>query len=676
MKLLYRTITGVLLVLLCSAVSAQEVLRIEGVRKVSKGENLKVKPGTTIVFSPGARIWVEGSLEITGTEEQPVFINSQDTKDPGIGIFVNGVNQDATVHIAHARFSNISRPLSFEPFWARREVTLDNLRISSANFDEAVLFVAAPLVNQNLNPIRFSLTNSEFFNNQSGVIMENAGASGYHIALANLVFDENHLSGSDISLGILHLNIASPFAEKNLEIGNLAFHNNTSGDKTIGISLGGNAENINGAGIFAPGSAKPVYDYYSDPRLPVFKAPLNQLNTWSGKHCFIENLTHLKGLVLLKSARSCSVVSLLDSNENAMAFTQQYLNDSLRVTYTTGIASMLITAEGMRIALPFPIMPADTSKPAILKPEEQPKKEKEQDTTLVKPFVFKPSFEIGGWGGLAFYIGDVRHRFGIPGCFEWTGGFFLQYNRSENYSLRATYYRTNIGMMDPTAPLYIFRGSPHYETINGVATLMPHWYDNFKTKMYILSFDAIYYLGKNRHRSAEGNKGFFVPGVGLGIAFMRFDPYRNVVYSKDKDTAEFIPLRALGMEGQNFLSNKKKYGAYTMNFNVAFELGYVYKRFKFRYEVKAVFSMSDYLDDFGQGYTYGGDYQKWKDNIKEVDLPVNKYTGKQLTWEQVFQPYNTSSKRTYNLLPDMFVQQHIGVSYNIGNLPLRLLKHR
>jgi hypothetical protein len=136
-----------------------------------------------------------------------------------------------------------------------------------------------------------------------------------------------------------------------------------------------------------------------------------------------------------------------------------------------------------------------------------------------------------------------------------------------------------------------------------------------------------------------------------------------VVYSRNRDTAEFMKLRPLGLEGQNFLSNKRDYIPITINLNISFQLCYAYKNWRFRYEVKAIMSFSDYLDDFGQGYAYGNNYEEWKKNVGDIDLPVDKHTGKQITLEQAFPNYTSDLKRTTNMLPDMYFPQHIGVSY-------------
>ncbi len=81
--------------------------------------------------------------------------------------------------------------------------------------------------------------------------------------------------------------------------------------------------------------------------------------------------------------------------------------------------------------------------------------------------------------------------------------------------------------------------------------------------------------------------------------------------------------------------------------------------------------MTDYLDDYGQGFTYGGNYEKWKAANSDIQLPIDKRTGKQITFEKAFPVYNSSIKRTNNLFPDMYFQNHIGISYDLGSLFIR-----
>jgi hypothetical protein len=672
MKSFYKLILCFFMLGFHQSVKGQDTLRIENILKISRGEKLEIKAGTVVLFSPGARIWVEGTLTISGTKEKNVILTSLSKEDPGTGVFVNGIDLQGNINIQNAVFDGLIQPISFETFWSRKSVFIDRINIKNSSYNEFVFFVSTPLCNQNEEPISFKILNSNFFNNQSGLVIDNAGMAGIQYELNNLVFQENMVKGNDPSLGILSINIATPFVSKNLLLGNIAFLNNKANETTIGLSLSGSTENISGKAIFHPQGERPVFDYSVDPRLPSLQSPSKDLKDWPMEACFLSNILHQQNLILVPNNPKCNASAVIDTAGKSLPFSQVMINDTLQISYSGGMANKLITSGGLSIQLPKPeIFNVDSILPPALAKEPEQK----IDTLRQEPEkVFKPSFEIGTLGGLAIYVGDIKHKFGIPGTYEWSYGFFLQYNRKENWSYRGTFYRTNVGMHDPTAPLQIFQSSPTYVTRNKVISQRPSWENNFRTQMYIIDFDAIYYFApKHNLLQAFNNdgEGHWVPAFGFGVGFMKYDPYKNLTYNTSKDSATFVALRPLGMEGQKFLKGKNSYGNYSMNFNISVQLSYIYKRFRIRYELKTVLTMTDYLDDYGQGFTYGGNYEKWKAANSDIQLPIDKRTGQQITFERAFPAYNTSIKRTNNLLPDMYFQNHIGISYDLGSLFIR-----
>ncbi len=662
------TIASILLCLYTNRIMAQDTLVIDKVKKINRNQTFTIKAGTTVIFNPGAIIWVEGSLNFDGDQNSPIVLKSLSKENPGIGIIINGHAPEASINLKHVEFAGIARPISFEPFWSRKKVSLDRLKIHGSSYKEAVIFVANPLIDLKLDQIQFKLTNSEFYNNQAGILIENAGIKGIQYELNNLLFQQNQIAGNDASLGILHLNINQPFVQDNLKLGNLAFHENKAGNTPIGLSLSGDRAEISAKGVYNSSSERPVYDFLSDPRLPSLNAEQLALSQWPETFCYIDYIKHTPQTILALGSKSCAIAQILDSLENPMSFIQAFKMDSLFITYSDGIAKTMVMNNGLRVDLPsLSILNLDS----LYKKRLASDNEKPDSITLKKDLKTFPSYEIGAWGGLAFYVGDIEHKFGIPGTYEWSGGGFLQYNKNPSWSYRLSYYRTNIGMHDPTAPLQVWQSAPTFINQNGNIEMQQSWALNFLTKMNILDFEAIYYFAPKHnysHSLETSSKGKLVPGFGFGASFMKYDPFRNVVYSKSKDTAVFVPLRPLGMEGQNFLSNKRDYGKFTMNFNISFQLAYLYKNFRFRYEVKASFSMSDYLDDYGQGFTYGGNYKKWLESAPDMDLGYDKVNNRQITLENSFPNIKNSYRRSTNLLPDMFVSQHIGVSYDISAL--------
>jgi hypothetical protein len=675
MKRIFKILL-VLMTLTSLSVSAQDTLVIEKVKKVNKNQTLTISAGTTVVFRPGAMLWVEGSLSFEGEKNNPIILKSLYPENPGIGIIINGSATSATINIKHTEFVNIARPISFEPYWSRKKVILDRLKIHGSSYKEAVIFVANPLIDLKVEPIQFKLTNSEFYNNQSGILIENAGIKGIQYELNSLLFQQNTIAGNDPSLGILHLNIGQPYAQDNLKLGNLAFHQNKAGNTPIGLSLSGDRAEIKAKGVYNSGSERPIFDYQTDPRLPSLTSENLDLKEWPEDFCYLNYIKHTSQTILAFGSKSCAISKILDSLGNPLTFIQAFKMDSLFINYSDGIAKTIVMNNGLLVDIP---LPSDINLDSLYKKRNLDNKEKSDSLIIKEDKNTFPSYELGAWGGLAFYIGDIKHKFGIPGTYEWSGGLFLQYNRNPSWSYRMSYYRTNIGMHDPTAPLQVWQSAPTFINQNGKIQMQQSWALNFLTKMHILDFEAIYYfVPKNNysHSLDKNIKGKFIPGFGFGASFMKYDPYKNLVYSRSKDTAVFVPLRPLGMEGQNFLANKRDYGKFTMNLNVSFQLVYLYKNMRFRYELKASLSMSDYLDDYGQGYTYGGNYKNWVNNAPDIDLGYDKVNNREITLENSFPNYSNSYKRSTNLLPDMFFSQHIGVSYDLSTLIGKVKKLR
>lgn len=638
-----------------------DTMRITGVQRVAKGQELKIAAGTQVIFEPGASLWVEGGLTVLGSANAPVVFSSANPEDPGAGIRVNGNDAASQIFMQHAHFKQLARAISFEPFWNRKSVSLSNLLVSQSVFNEAIIFVATPLLILNKQSVSFELKNSHFLQNKGGIIIDNAGSNGFVFSLDQLVFQNNTIQGDDESLGILHLHIASPFQAKNLRIGDLVFLQNTANNKTLGLSLGGSAENIAAKGIYSPNKTRSVYDKQRDARLPSLEAPFLDITNYSEPLCYLDAISHQKGRIVLQSKKLCQVRQVLDSNLLAMPINITRHTDSIGITYTEGIAAYVVLENGLQEKLPaLPVLDSASNAPKI----KPPVIIKDSLSNPTEPF--SKSYEVGFMAGLAFYVGDIKHRFGIPGVYDWSKTAFFQYNKSPRLSYRFGFSRTNIGMHNATAALAIWRSADTYGLKDGKYFLIESFNSNFKTEIYTLDVDFIYHFAESKSKKvnqSEPKKGHWIPSVGTGVSLCYFEPYRMVVYSRYKDSAAFVKLRPMGMEGQNFLSNKKDYIPVTLNLNLSFQLAYAYKNWRLRYEIKAIMSFSDYLDDYGQGYAYGGNYEKWKESLGDINLPIDKHTGKQVTIEQAFPNYESSQIRTTNLLPDMFFPQHIGVSY-------------
>lgn len=652
--------------LLSQIVKAQDTIWVKETITIKKSQVFTIKAGTVLVFAPEGRIWVDGGLKILGTIEKPVSFISLDDKNPGIGICINGNAQQQEIKIEHTQFRNLIQPIRFEPFWLRSRVELIGIRIFDCLNSESGIYVSSPLLDQRKNTIRFALEEAQFYNNSSGIILEEFGNKNIFYSLNKLAFFENNLLGSDNSLGVLHLNLSSSFSNGNYQIGSLLFNRNLSEFSEIGLSVSGSTDSVLVDRIYLKEKIRPIFDFNLDPRLPKIRFKNVLLNTWPDQLCLVEELQHLPGLIELK-INNCGVIGLKDSTGKTINFDLKANNDVSTLNYYFKENPEYIELDNhIRIKLPK----VEATQLALADSLENIKQQKALDSILIaKSDIFNRSYELGIWGGLSVFMGDVKHKFGIPGCMEWTGGLYLQHNYRRNFSLRGSYYRANIGMHDPTAPLFLFQSAPVYiNDVNGSISQLSSWETNFKTKIHAIEFQAIWYLGNKTYQSLQTEKGKFITGISLGVGVIHYTPFRGAVYSRYKDSIVFVEARPLGLEGQNFLPNKSKYGSLAMNISAGLEFNYMYKKWKFKSEIKYTITATDYLDDMGTGYLYGGNYDEWLKSNKDWVGPINKFTGKPVKLEEVFARKNSSgTRRTTDLLPDGYIQIHIGCSYEIDD---------
>ncbi len=648
---------------------SQDTLRVKQTITILKNQDFKVNPGTVIVLSPETRIWVEGGLNLIGTKEQPIQIISESVNNPGIGISINGNSNKQSINIEFLEIKGLVQAIRFEPFWYRKSVKIKNLKISKCSFSESSIYVSTPILDQRNKGIQFSLKNSLFYNNNSGVILEEFGNKNLFYDLDELAFFENQFSGIDNSLGVLHLNLSNSYKKSNYKIGNLLFNRNQIESNEVGISVSGTADSIFINKIFLDKNKRPIFDFYVDPRLPRVIYKEGKFEDWKEYLCLISEIKQELGIITLLNLR-CNVLALLDSNGIPIKFEQNIISNNNLINFNYLNNPTNLTLEnGIQIKLPTIDNSIILKKDSLLYIE---KKAQSDSILIAKNEVFNKNYEIGIWGGFSSFLGDVKHKYGVPGCLDWTGGIYLQYNYKRNFSIRANYYRTDIGMHDPTAPLFLFQSAPAYiNDVNGSLTELTSWETSFRTKINSLEFQTIWFLGNKLYQKSNNDKGKFIAGISFGLGIMHYTPYRGAIYGRDKDSVIFVEARPLGFEGQNFIPNMQKYGSWTFNISTGLDLNYIYKKWKFKTEIRFVMTGTDYLDDMGTGYMYGGNYDEWLKSNKDWVGPINKSTGKPIKLDETFSRKNASStRRTTDLLPDGYFQLHFGCSYEIDDLIL------
>jgi len=687
---------------------------ISGTKVIDSSESFSLKPGQTLVFEEGARLLVYGGLNLKGTKDNPVKLISKNEENPGLGIVIaDNKSQNSEIIIENAEFNGLVQGIRFDLFWYRKTVRINNVTFSGINSREPIIYAGSPLLDLRDNKgIDFQLTNSRFYNNTGNVILEKVGSLGIKYTLDGLVFNDNTLKGENASMGILHLDFARTVIADQVSLGDLTFVNNTAGNKNIGLSVSGGSgigTNIPSGKIFSNASgAQVVFDNRCDPRLPKIGAiETTSIKEKGGDDIFITGATHKFGRLALEVVGQPKIVEIKDSFGRAVYINQNLAGDSLIATYLEGNPVTLTLQNGLKYNVPK--LTAAQLPPPIYR---------RVDTTLISPewpdttlkakvgfMVIIPMFhkqknivklktwEFGFWGGGSIYGGgDIKHKFfPIPSTVEISGGGYAQYNLTNAFSLKANIYRSTVSMHNLWAQ-GLFSGGlvPYIEGVD-YKKFQPYgntWPLMFVTPMNILDLEGVWHIGK--YNLKPGQKWKFVNSLGLSVGLFSYTPYR-LAYRNQKNSESYeaykariwdeerVSLGELGLEGKSFLENKKQYGKYAANFGLSWQLAYIRKRWAFKGEMKAVYTTTDYLDDYGPGVWYGGDYDRWLQSVKDnpdfandptlfangnLNQPyakLYKVSGGSTTHTKI----SSTAARSVDGLNDWYYQAHMGLSYRL-----------
>lgn len=186
--------------------------------------------------------------------------------------------------------------------------------------------------------------------------------------------------------------------------------------------------------------------------------------------------------------------------------------------------------------------------------------------------------EIGVWGGVANYFGDLNPKF------NWTmvrpaGGLFYRYNMSTRFA----------------AKLSISYGEVEFK--DSATKIARNRQRNLSFKSSVADVGGM--LEFNFFKFDKGKKKFYhSPYLGLGVSIFFFNP-------KAEYNGKWYYLQPLGTEGQNDASYSgiKKYKLYS--FSIPIEFGYkfsVYRNWNIGIFGSWHYAFTDYLDDVSSNY--------------------------------------------------------------------------
>lgn len=703
---------------IANSIFGQSVLKIADVKIVAVGETLTIPAGTTIELGSGAVLQVEGSLIIKGTINNPVTIANADPNAPGLGIVITGSQGNGKVELSNVKFKGQIQPIRFDPFWHRKTVQLNGISIINCRSGEPLIYMATPLTDlREGRKINATFTDFNLVNNTSGILLEQVGSDGIIYTLDKLVCQDNYFKGIDNAMGLIHFDFAKNSKPSNVKIGNLSFIRNYAGSNPVGISVSGNGnQSLNIETIYQSDLSEDIiFDKHIDIRIPSVIVSKKEAIQNAGLFDLITGIDHQFGQVKMNVIGNPSVSQLLDSSGNKVDYTFVKKGDTMVFDYIQGNPAIAILTSGTSLNIPkfkltslqlLALSKIDTAEyNKYLRQKNIDNARDKSDVLHINVPMFKSKgelinkigvWEIGMWGGGAFYGGgDIHYKtakdfrtssnfakntvlikdFPVFSSIEYSFGGYGQYNINSRFALKGTFYYSGIsihniwgaGIFSGTTPLMSY--DQNYNEIAAASSSFPV---NFWTKMGIVELEGLWHM--RPYQISAGKTAKLVPSLGLSVGMLYFNTYR-FAYSRQQSGEEFSEyvdrmknehlynLRDLGSEGQNFLPGAKPYSPIAFNIGTSFSLTYLRKRWAFKGEMKAVYTSTDYLDDYGPGLWFGGDYDAMRAAAYDKYPGISESELNKISNYSLKDKIAPNAQRSTNGLNDWYFQFHLGASY-------------
>jgi hypothetical protein len=293
------------------------------------------------------------------------------------------------------------------------------------------------------------------------------------------------------------------------------------------------------------------------------------------------------------------------------------------------------------------------------------------------------TWEAGAYAGVSFYDGrDLKYSqiagiIPLPSNIEFSEGLYIQKNSRDRFSWNIAIQNANIsyarnGGFPNILGLPNGKSIKSYNPVNDTTISIKPYASNFFTRMSSLESNVYFHLRDNNIKANE--KFRLVPSIGFGAGMMNYTPYREISGLR-VGTPEFlqwrhrkqvyVDLREVGSEGQHILPNGRAYSKWAGLYNASFQLSLLTKKWTYKAELKSNMTTTDYLDDFGRGAWFGGNYSMWSEALDLSYVDVN--TGRDVILEPtqittVPEGINLFTPRATNNYMDGYLQFHFGIA--------------
>jgi len=470
-----------------------------------------------------------------------------------------------------------------------------------------------------------------------------------------------------------------------------------------------------------------VYDRSSNSRIPrVVVDKMESMAAYKGSAAsdYVVGANHRFGRISLAVVGNPTIVRLQDSLGRPVFNNSERIGDSLILTYLEGNPIQATLNTGALVFIPkltaaqlpppiyrhvdttliSPIWPDTTATGFYGKGDGKARVRFNVDLTVPvfkskgEQLVMLKQWEVGAFYGIGWYMGDlVPWYYPLPISLEYSKALFANYHWNNRLTLKTSLYNTTISFHNVMSPALFSRGfipfgfdanGDRVDALRAGATTHDVM---FITPMYMIDEELKWNLRSNMIK--EGKKARLVPSLGLGLGLMHYTPYRLFYYRGPfygqetfnefkRDVYKYkINLRKAGTEGQNFLPGSKRYSPFTTNLSASFGLNYNRRKWSWIGEVRANVTHSDYLDDFGNGLWYGGDYERFLaafPNEIITEIPDATTALGDVNWikAEAFRSLNPElaphSPRNGNVANspwpfknDGYLQFHMGIAYHL-----------
>ena len=682
--------------------SAQDI-RLSGHNVVAADSVWQVAAGTTILFDANASVEVLGGLQFQGTAENPISIDA--ANGSGLGFLING-QSNSSISLNHVRFTNLLAPMVFDPYWYREEVSITNTDFL-ANGNGAIIRIATPLLNLDA-PTKVSLAHLYFANNNGGVVIDGMGEQGWSLSMEDLAFEYNF--GSTAYQTPLHLDFTG--TATNYSISDLLFNQNDG----FGLSVAGVDQEVVIGAVYANAADENVIQSKAtNYRLPAVLATIEPLASSSSWRTGIAGHGHENTELSFEGTNISSNLVLLDSLGNVIEVTINESEEGTTWSYSENTPKYAQTADGTLIPLQEPTLKQQGTGGLLgtglgdgesgLASIDFSGAVNDIYQTIVHPKMkpgFQESWEVGGMFGGTVYDGrdlklvrfsttdflSILPNLGLywpGGALGYTGGAFIQHNTHSHVS-----YRASVNLLNVNAGKII--SFPYMATsTSGTNSTIDSRGNNrnishkFSTAVQTVEFEAIRHFKSNQLR--EGKKAKWIPAWTAGFGALHYTPYAvNFVRNSTDDLPSALGitywylgegrdiktnLRRAGTAGQNNVDGMRRYGSFAGLASTGFMLTYKRENWQLTGQIKGVLTTTDYLDDFGRGTYYGGDYNAWLENLPEYTYN-DPLSGDNLavspSW--ISRTGSLGGSRAQNYMPDGYWEVKLSLSKNIAANPI------